>query len=101
MPDPPHTRAELDAALREYEPETARHPEALEAARFLIADPPLPLAARGPYAALAAAAIAELPDWARRELRLPWLPLAGPVLAPAAGHAIVRTIRWAMRGRPQ
>ena len=50
---------------------------------------------------LAAAAIAELPDWARRELRLPWLPLAGPVLAPAAGHAIVRTIRWAMRGRPQ
>ena len=80
VPDPPHTRAELDAALREYEPETRAIPEALEAARFLISDPPLPLAARGPYAALAAAAIAELPDWARRELRLPWLPLAGPVL---------------------
>jgi uncharacterized protein (DUF2236 family) len=99
--DPPRTRAELSAALREYEPETRAIPEALEAARFLISDPPLPFAARGPYAALAAAAIADLPGWARRDLRLPWLPLAGPVLAPAAGHAIVRTIRWAMRGRPQ
>jgi uncharacterized protein (DUF2236 family) len=97
---PPRTRAELNAALREYEPELRATPEALEAARFLVAKPPLPLAARGPYAALAAAAIAELPGWARRELRLPRLPLAGPVLAPAAGHTMVRAIRWAMRARP-
>ena len=75
-------------------------PEALDAARFLTANPPLPLVARGPYGALAAASIAELPGWARLELQLPWLPLAGPVLAPAAGYAIVRTIRWAMRSRP-
>jgi uncharacterized protein (DUF2236 family) len=100
VPDPPRTRAGLDAALREYEPEMRATPEALEAARFLVANPPLPLPARGPYAALAAAAIAELPGWARRELRLPRLPLAEPVLAPAAGHAIVRAIRWAMRARP-
>lgn len=100
VPDPPRTRAELDAALRAYEPEMRATPQALEAARFLVANPPLPLPARGPYAALAAAAIAELPGWARRELRLPRLPLAEPVLAPAAGHAIVRAIRWAMRARP-
>jgi len=100
VPDPPLTRAGLDAALREYEPEMRATPEALEAARFLVAKPPLPLPARGPYAALAAAAIAELPGWARRELRLPRLPLAEPVLAPVAGHAIVRAIRWAMRARP-
>lgn len=99
VPDPPRTRAGLDAALRAYEPEMRATPEALEAARFLVANPPLPLPARGPYAALAAAAIAELPGWARRELRLPRLPLAEPVLAPAAGHAIVRAIRWAMRAR--
>jgi len=99
VPDPPRTRAELDAALRAYEPEMRATPEALEAARFLVANPPLPLPARGPYAALAAAAIAELPGWARRELRLPRLPLAEPVLAPTAGHAIVRAIRWAMRAR--
>ena len=100
VPDPPRDRAGLDAALREYEPELRATPEALEAARFLVASPPLPLPARGPYAALAAAAIAELPGWARRELHLPQLPVAGPVLAPLAGHAIVRGIRWVMRGRP-
>lgn len=100
VPDPPRSRAGLDAALREYEPELRATPEALEAARFLVASPPLPLSARGPYAALAAAAIAELPGRARRELHLPWLPVAEPVLAPLAGHAIVRGIRWMMRGRP-
>jgi uncharacterized protein (DUF2236 family) len=99
VPDPPRSRAELDAVLREYRPETRAIPQALDAARFLVADPPLPLAARAPYAALATAAIAELPEWARRELRLPWVPFAEPLLAPVAGHAIVRTIRWAMRGR--
>ncbi len=100
VPDPPRTVAELDVALRGYEPELRATPEALEAARFLIANPPLPLPARGPYAALAIAAIAELPPWARRDLRLPRLPFAEPLLAPAAGHAIVRGIRWAMQRRP-
>ena len=60
-PDPPRTRAELNAALHEYEPGMRATPEAFEAARFLVANPPLPLPARGPYAALAAAAITELP----------------------------------------
>lgn len=100
VPDPPRTRSELAAALREYEPQMRATPQALEAARFLVAKPPLPLPARGPYTALAAAAIAELPGWARQELRLPALPLAGSVLAQAGGHAIVRAIRWAMRARP-
>lgn len=100
VPDPPRTLSELDAALREYEPELRTTPEALEAARFLVANPPLPLLVRGPYAALAVAAAAELPAWARRDLRLPRLPLADPLLAPTAGHAIVGAIRWAMRTRP-
>jgi uncharacterized protein (DUF2236 family) len=100
VPDPPRTRTELDAALREYEPELCATREAIEAARFLVVNPPLPLLARGPYAALAIAAIAELPGWVRRDLRLPRLPFAEPVLAPAAGNVIVRAIRWAMRARP-
>ena len=74
VPDPPQTLAELDAALRDYRPELRAIPEALAAARFLVRNPPLPLVARGPYAMLAAAAIGELPGWARRELRLPRLP---------------------------
>ena len=71
VPDPPRTRAELAAALAAYRPELRATPEALEAARFLVRNPPLPLLARGPYALLAATAIAELPAWARRQLRLP------------------------------
>jgi uncharacterized protein (DUF2236 family) len=96
VPDPPQTHAELNAALRCYRPELRAIPEALAAARFLVRKPPLPLAARGPYAVLAAAAIAELPDWARRELRLPGLPVAEPLLVPPAGRALVSVIRWAM-----
>jgi uncharacterized protein (DUF2236 family) len=96
VPDPPRTRTELAAALREYRPELRATPEALEAARFLVWNPPLPLLARGPYAVLAATAIAELPAWARRELRLPRLRAAESVLVPPAGHAIVSAVRWAM-----
>jgi uncharacterized protein (DUF2236 family) len=102
VPDPPRTRAELEAMLRDYRPELRATPDALAAARFLVRNPPLPLLARGPYAVLAAAAIAELPAWARRELRLPRLPGAEPVLVRPAGHAIVSVIRWALRpGRPE
>jgi uncharacterized protein (DUF2236 family) len=99
VPSPPRTHAELTVALREYAPELRATPEAREAARFLVRDPPLPLLARGPYAALAAAAVAELPPWARKELHLPRLPVAGTTLAPLAGHAIVSAIRWAMHSR--
>jgi uncharacterized protein (DUF2236 family) len=98
VPDPPRTRAQLEAALRAYRPELRAIPEAREAARFLVRTPPLPLLARGPYALLAAAAIGELPDWARRELRLPRVP-ADSVLVPSAGHAIVRAVRWVMSAR--
>jgi uncharacterized protein (DUF2236 family) len=98
VPDPPRTRAQLGEALRAYRPELRATPEAREAARFLVRNPPLPLLARGPYALLAAAAIGELPDWARRELRLPRVP-ADSVLVPPAGHAIVGAVRWVMSAR--
>ena len=74
-------------------------PQAREAARFLVWTPPLPLVARGPYTLLAATAIAELPAWARRELRLPRPGIAEPVLLPPVGHGVVRAIRWAMAAR--
>ena len=86
VPGPPRTHAELTAALREYRPELRATPEAREAARYLVRSPPLPPLARGPYAALAAAAVAELPAWARPELQLPRLPVADTTLAPLAGR---------------
>jgi uncharacterized protein (DUF2236 family) len=99
VPDPPQTRQELAAALDAYRPELRAIPQAREAARFLVWNPPLPLLARGPYALLAATAVAELPVWARRELRLPRPHPVESVLVPAAGHGIVNAVRWVMRGR--
>ena len=99
VPDPPLTTAELAAALEEYRPELHAIPAAREAARFLVWNPPLPLAARGPYALLAATAVAELPGWARRELRLPRANPAESVLLPPVGRGIVGAVRWVMGGR--
>jgi hypothetical protein len=82
-----------------YRPELRATPEALEAARFLVWNPPLPLVARGPYALLAATAIAELPAWARRELRLGRPNAVESVLWPPVGRGVVGTVRWAMAAR--
>jgi hypothetical protein len=42
--------------------------------------------------------VAELPAWARRELRLP-LPRAAESVLPPVGHGIVGAVRWVMAGR--
>jgi uncharacterized protein (DUF2236 family) len=94
VPDPPRTEAEVLAAIDRYRPELAGTPQAWEAARFLLREPPLPLLLRPVYAGLAAAAVAVLPLWARRELRIPALPLADATLARPAGHLVVNAIRW-------
>ena len=70
--------------------------EAREAARFLVLKAPLPLVVRPPYAVLAATAIATLPPWARLPLRLPYLPVAEATAIRAAGHGLVRGLRWTM-----
>lgn len=94
--DPPTSEAELRDGLAAYRPELASTAAARDAARFMLLQPPLPLAARAPYAALAAAAVGSLPRWARRPLRLPYLPLAEATVVRVAGEGLVRTIRWAM-----
>jgi uncharacterized protein (DUF2236 family) len=94
--DPPRSEAELAGALEEFRPELAGTAEAREAARFLLLTPPLPLLARGPYAALSAAAVGLLPWWARRKLLLPWLPVTEATVVRGAGEVVTRTIRWAM-----
>ena len=64
--DPPRTQAELDRALADYRPELRGTRASREAARFLLVHPPIPWAARVPYAVLAATAVALLPSWSRR-----------------------------------
>ena len=94
VPDPPQTEAEVLAAIGRYRPELAGTPQAWAAARFLLREPPVPLAVRPVYGGLAAAAAALLPGWARRELKIPSLPLADAILVRPAGRLVVSAIRW-------
>lgn len=91
--DPPTTVEDLRAQLTAYGPELRATDEAVDAIRFLVLHPDLPLAARPGYLSLVTAAIGLLPSEARRELRLPPVP---PVTNRVLGAAATRAIRWAM-----
>jgi uncharacterized protein (DUF2236 family) len=101
VPDPPRTTAELADRIAAYRPELRGTAEARDAARFLVLKAPLPLVVRPPYAVLAATAIATLPAWARFPLRLPYLPLAEATAIRAAGHGLVRGLRWTLDPGPR
>lgn len=94
--DPPRDRKELAARLAAYRGELRPTEEAREAARFILLHPPLPWAARVPYAVLAANAVAALPRWARTSLELPRLPGIAEAGVTPTGHALTAAIRWAM-----
>ncbi|MCF3963090.1 oxygenase MpaB family protein [Streptomyces fuscigenes] len=98
--DPPRDQAELAERIGSYRPELRSTRQAREAARFLLLNPPLPPAARPPYAALAAGAVGLLPLWARMPLLLPYVPLVEETAVRVAGRAVVGTIRWAMAPPP-
>ncbi len=99
--DPPRTEEELREVLAGYRPELHGTPEARATARFLLVHPPLPVLVRPAYATLAAAAVAMLPWWARRQLALPYLPLAEATVVRAGGELATRTIRWALAAPPR
>jgi len=98
--DPPRTETELAAQLAAYRPELRGTPAARDAARFLLLQAPLPLAARLGYGVLAAAAVGLLPRWARWPLRLPYLPLTEATVVRAAGWSITSGIRFALTPVP-
>ena len=95
--DPPRTVAELDDAIASYRSELEGTPAARDAARFLLLHPPLPWSARPGYSALAVAAVALLPPWAREHLDLPHLPLAEKAIVLPVGGAATSVIRWALQ----
>lgn len=99
--DLPRTEAELAARIDAFRPELEGTPAARETARFLLLHPPLPVLARPPYGVLAATAVSMMPRWARRELRLPYLPVTERFAVRAAGTAATRTIRWALSAPPE
>ncbi len=99
--DPPTTVAGLDAAIASYRPELEGTAAARDAARFLLLHPPLPWSARPGYGALAGAAVALLPVWARQKLALPYLPVTERVIALPVGGAATSVIRWALKQPPE
>jgi uncharacterized protein (DUF2236 family) len=98
--DVPLTEAELRAALTDYRPELQGTEVARDAIAWLLRHPELPRAARPGYLMIAAAAIALLPRWARRELALPSLAVVDRAAVPLVGELATRTIRWAMATPP-
>jgi uncharacterized protein (DUF2236 family) len=93
--EPPLSEAELREQLRDFRPELEGTPEARDAARYLLLRAPLPLAARVPYSAIAAAAVSLMPAWTRWPLRLPYLPATEATLGRLAGRSIAAGIHWA------
>lgn len=90
----PETVAELRETIEAYRPELEASDAALDTVRFLLREPPLPRAARPPYALLAAGAVSTLPAWARDALDVDtWFrrTLGGP-----AGTLATRAVRWGM-----
>ncbi|MGA9493365.1 MAG: oxygenase MpaB family protein [Mycobacterium sp.] len=96
VPDPPRTERELARRLDAFRPELRSTPAARDAARFLLLTPPLPLAARAPYGALTATAVAMLPLWARIPLLLPYFPPVELTVVRGVGRVLVGGIRWAL-----
>jgi len=95
--EPPRTVWDLRAALEAYRPELEVTDAAREAARFLLAEPPLPLLARPGYGTLVAGALAVLPDWARDALDLP-LDRAVAALGRPLGRFGTAAVRWGLAG---
>jgi len=90
----PTTTAELAASIEAFRPELAATPEALDVARFLLKEPPVPRIARPMYALLAAGAVDLLPPWARDMLGLPNRGHLARALVRGGTHAVVDTMSW-------
>lgn len=93
VPEPPTTVAGLRTALRRFAPDLDGSAGARETMRFIVCDPPMPLAVRPGYLTLVAGAVATLPVEARRMLGVR-LPPGGAVPLRGAGQVGAGLIRW-------
>jgi uncharacterized protein (DUF2236 family) len=86
---------ELRAWFRAERPELRASSQARGVVRFLLV-PPLPLLSRPAYAVIASAAVGLLPRSVRRQLWLPSLPVADPLVVRPATRTLMRTLDWVM-----
>lgn len=87
----------LREQLHEHRKVLRSTPAAVDAGRFLLREPPLPLGARPGYMLVARGGVAALPMWARRDLGLSGFDLVRRA-DTVAGTLSVATISWAMSG---
>lgn len=98
----PETRAELDDCIQGFRSECHYGRQAREGVRFLLL-PPVPLALRGAYGLITAAAVGLLPGWSRQMMWLPLPPGLDPLAIRPAATVLTRGIGWLMaaeRTRP-
>jgi len=98
VPAPPTSVQGVRDQISQFRSELHGTKESRDAARYLLIEPPLDLAARIPYSLIAASAVAILPAWARADLRLPYLPITERIVVKPIGQLISSTIRWATAG---
>lgn len=91
--DPPTNVAALEASIEGFRPELEVSPAAVEAATFLLDEPPLQWWARPAYGLLAQGGLALLQPWAAAMLGLEQ-PRSGLV----RGRLGVSTVRWGLAG---
>lgn len=93
---PPRSVVELRDRIAAFRPELGSTAASRDVARFLLLSPPLPWAARPGYGMLVAGAVASLPGWARRELRLPPRFVGWDWPGQQLGAVGAGVVRWAM-----
>ena len=93
--DPPESVADLTDVLASFQGELEPCPAAVDAAAFLLRDPPLSPWARPGYWTLAAGGVALLPDWARQALRL---RVPGDAVLRPVGRFGTAAVRWGLAG---
>ncbi|MGU3294692.1 oxygenase MpaB family protein [Williamsia sp. M5A3_1d] len=98
--DVPETTAELDELLTAYRPELRGTAAARRTARFILLNPPIPLAVRPAYGVLSSVAVSMMPWWTRFPLRLPYLPITEATAVRGSGIAMTSAIRWALGTGP-
>lgn len=92
----PHSVAELRAVLARFRPDLGATEGALDAARFLLREPPLPWAARPGYWSLAASGVSLLPPWARDLLGIRLSRGADALVARPLGALGTGLVGWAL-----
>jgi uncharacterized protein (DUF2236 family) len=93
---PPQTVADLEELIAAYRPELRASTAALEAADFLLHDPPLRRMARVGYRPFAVGAVAITPSWVRAELGLGTGSARANRVAMRVCSSTLRTLRWAI-----